>query len=275
MNPGFTLVELMVVVAMIAVLAGLLLPSWSQARQRAEGVVCLNHLRQLQTAWHLYSVDHNGRLCVAFVSRALPQLPMWVEGDMKPLHSTPDVQTNKASLLAAGPGRLGPWVGAADVYHCPSDRSTTNVFGRKGPFRVRSYSMNVLVGPGSSLVSPGDPVVFPPESLTTMDDLNSVMASQLWVFIDEHEVTIDGPGFHLPWRHGPDFQWDGQWPARRHGNKGGLSFADGHVELPKWRNPRTGPRCRSFADMVAAGWDARGNVDYNWLWERTRGGSLP
>ena len=50
---GFTLVELLVVVAIIGVLASLLLPAVQRAREAARKIACLSNLRQLAQAAHL------------------------------------------------------------------------------------------------------------------------------------------------------------------------------------------------------------------------------
>ncbi|MFA7237146.1 MAG: prepilin-type N-terminal cleavage/methylation domain-containing protein [Phycisphaeraceae bacterium] len=59
---GFTLVELLVVVAIIALLIAILLPSLNKARAAARGVVCLANIRQIDTALLSYTIDNNNWL---------------------------------------------------------------------------------------------------------------------------------------------------------------------------------------------------------------------
>jgi prepilin-type N-terminal cleavage/methylation domain-containing protein len=110
---GFTLVELLVVIATIALLMSMLLPALGQAKAVAKRTHCLANLRTLSTGWHLYAADHRGLL-----TYAEPGLFGWVEAG-------PGTEPIKSGLLF-------DYVGSPDAYRCTSRQSTNQ----------RSYSIN-------------------------------------------------------------------------------------------------------------------------------------
>src|SRR5437763_16954258 len=55
---AFTLIEVLVVIAIIAIRAALLLPVLSKAKEKAWTVNCLSNLKQLEVCWHCYAVDN-------------------------------------------------------------------------------------------------------------------------------------------------------------------------------------------------------------------------
>lgn len=61
-SPSFTLVELLIVIALIALLAALIMPSLGRSKRKAQATECINNLRQLGYAAQMYWDDHDGRL---------------------------------------------------------------------------------------------------------------------------------------------------------------------------------------------------------------------
>ena len=73
---GFTLVELLVVIGIIALLLSILLPALNKAREDAKRVRCLSNQRQLVMAWQMYASENKGKL-VGSNTPAYPANPWW------------------------------------------------------------------------------------------------------------------------------------------------------------------------------------------------------
>lgn len=245
---GFSLVELMVVIAIIGILAGLLLPALNAARQRAYSTVCIGNLRQLYTAFHLYSMDNSD--FVPPISGSNPvrgktaDAGSWCQGNMtyEFISSAEDIteSTNTVLMLSNGFGSLGPYTRTPGIYHCPADTSYTVLDGKRHR-RVRSYSQNVRVGASPSMT------LGPLESdgFCAVDKFNRVFGldgSRLIVQVEPHEDFIYGDFFgtrNLQYWAALGYDEWGHVPTSRHGRAGGFSFFDGHVEMHRWVDPRT------------------------------------
>ena len=113
---GFTLVELLVTIAIIALLAGLLLPALASAKQAGHKASCLSNLRQIGMAIHAYAPDFEGRIPYG------PKAPPFTSpADFYPSTGTP---TPILSLRSGTPAALGlllkSYLGAqAKVLFCP------------------------------------------------------------------------------------------------------------------------------------------------------------
>src|SRR5690242_7268710 len=78
---AFTLIELLIVVAIIAILAAMLLPALTKAKMKAYGIMCMNNHRQLAMAWRNYSLDNREVLLFATANPLSKQAAYsWVQG---------------------------------------------------------------------------------------------------------------------------------------------------------------------------------------------------
>lgn len=105
---GFSLIELLVVVAIIAILAGILFPVFLSAREHARQSKCLSNLKQLNTALRQYTDDNNGYLPLMSVYH-FPGMPNWC-GTLQTFGITRVEQ-----------GSLWPYTRSREIYICPSD----------------------------------------------------------------------------------------------------------------------------------------------------------
>ncbi len=155
---AFTLIEILVVVAIIALLVAILLPALARAREQSRATVCKSNMRQLATAHVTYATEYR-RLAATqtvFYLGAVwfGQSSLWPAPQGLKVNSTwegaPHGGLNDVDFAVDVPkkGSLFKYVRDEHVYLCPSDHqgaATDDPLGGGGNGRL-SYSMNAYIG---------------------------------------------------------------------------------------------------------------------------------
>jgi prepilin-type N-terminal cleavage/methylation domain-containing protein len=261
--PAFTLIELLVVIAVITVLMAILFPMLDRAREAGRRAKCMGNLRQLQIAWQTYADEHNGFIVngqpwrPSSPAQDNPGLP-WLTGE-----SYPNAQTAAQAEALMRNGALAKYVGDTRAYSCPAryHRVWSRDDGRD------LFSLYIIVASMN---------VWPPEARA--DEDRRIRAShdigRTVLFVTKTSQLVEpGPSSRMvlvdhgsgSWEdalwsaHCWGWLWDGtyEWPAPiQHSNGTCLSFADGHLEYWKWKDPRTltdAKGCLDYWDQFAAG----------------------
>jgi prepilin-type N-terminal cleavage/methylation domain-containing protein/prepilin-type processing-associated H-X9-DG protein len=255
---AFTLIELLVVIAIIAILAGMLLPALAKAKTKAQGIVCVGNMKQLQLCWYMYALDHSDRLVT---NNDGMNRDSWVGGWLE--IDPPTSPDNTNILLIMSPiGKLWNYNQSLGIYKCPADKSQAIIGGKRYP-RTRSISMNGNMNGSVNWSFDKDYWYY-----RKLPDIVRPPPAQAWVFIDEREQSIDDGYFlvFLSTKFGnAPAQW-GNLPATYHNRAAGLSFADGHAEIRRWLDSDTikpmPPNKRPAGAFIAP-------RDVPWIQERT------
>lgn len=140
---AFTLIETLIVIALITVMLGMLLPAVGSARESARRAVCMSNQRQLVTAWTLYAHDHDGR-AMPHLAPGKSQRTYWYGAE----------DTTQRRVVHQR-GTLAPYLDAAlvggSVFECPAQpEGTYRPQGSFGGF-TSTYGYNAYaLAPSSS-----------------------------------------------------------------------------------------------------------------------------
>ena len=242
---AFTLIELLVVIAIIAILLAILMPAMNRVKEQGRRSTCLNNLRQLTLAWIMYADEHDDTLVNGDTGEYgihQDQTP-WVKADWR------SGMTDRQKINAIREGALWPYVKDLSLYKCPT--VTKIVRGSSHESIMRTYSvsdsMNCKDWPNmkAKMIKKRLDIPNPAYRIVFLDDGGTITSALGgWtVYVTEEK-----------W-------WDP--PPIRHGDGSTFSFADGHSEYHKWKDPRTiefGKQIppRAFSPVQA------GNEDIQW-----------
>ena len=246
---AFTLIELLVVIAIIAILAAMLLPALARAKQKAQGIHCLNNTKQLALANLSYALDNTDRW-VYNKGTTGTDLENWV-GNVMSWGNDP-ANTNVTLITDS---KLGLYTAKSlGIYKCPADVVPAAV----GP-RTRSLSMNAFVG------NKGDGGPINSGYWQYLKTTQVQNPAKIFILLDEHPDSINDGWFVFCTAGDPAVEtaWS-DLPASYHGGAAGFSFADGHSEIKKWlvSTTRRGVLKNSSGFPVNVGTDKR---DIRWV----------
>ena len=259
---AFTLIELLVVIAIIAILAAMLLPALAKAKTKAQGISCMNNLRQMMLGWRLYADDY-GDLLLASRDSIGPPRVLWCSGTLD--YSSSQVNWDPLNDIAKSP--IMPYLGRNNfsIWKCPADPTKVkNAAGLQVP-RVRSNSMSQVFDDGPWL---------PPSRFRTYDKLGSIRTPvKTFVLVDEHPDSINDAAFAVQMAV-PSISATMSdvrivdFPASYHNGACGFSFADGHAEIHKWRGTNIRrPVLNKWIDLNVPAGDSKNDII--WLSDMT------
>lgn len=205
-RPGFSLIELLVVVAIVAVLAALLLPAIGMVRAAAQGTRCASNLRQLHMAEMLYAGDWDGWIMPGY----------WGTGTLP----ATDYRQYFAYHVQPYLGQDDPaWNRYAPVLICPTHRATVTPW-------LSSYRMNYSVSMRACDAATVAPIAgFPKASFAGLP------AAARLLFLYDAGTTASAGGGHGAAKSTVTF---------RHRASANLLHADGHLAssraeaMPEW-----------------------------------------
>ncbi len=267
---GFTLIELRVGIAIIAILAAMLLPALTSAKRRGQAIVCLSNTKQLMLGCIIYAGDNNDQ----FINNGGGGI-QWVDKTYLDW-TTAAINTNTEILMDPNFSLMANYIKSPGVYKCPGDIYS----GPLGP-RTRSVSMNGDLGGGGgpsvqgNFPNPPGPIYFgnggTGSSAKRFAQLVHPGPANTFVYLDEQGDSINDGVFMFNPGCQPAAEVWRDCPASYHNGACCFSFADGHSEIHKWRQiggQTVYPVLRkTYANGTGEPWTAamRSSSDYEWM----------
>ncbi len=215
---GFSLIELLVVTAIITLLASLLLPALGRAKQRGRSVACLSNLRQMDVAAQAYVADNDNTYPPAYFSGVQDGVQVSYAWDFTTFMEQP---------LRIVPGLLWEGLGMKQIQQCPSFAGQANWLA--DPFTGYNYNTS-FIGHGQF------------ESIPEPAKVSAVRVPAATVLFGDGQYAGGANKFmRAPFPNPGDAGFRGRHAGTqgfRHLGRSNTAFCDGHAETMSRRYTR-------------------------------------
>jgi prepilin-type N-terminal cleavage/methylation domain-containing protein/prepilin-type processing-associated H-X9-DG protein len=198
---GFTLIEILVVVAIIALLAAIIFPTFTRTRENARGISCASNLKQIGLALMQYTEDYEGFHPVAGADIAWDAI---------------DPTTHNNSWMQ----QLQAYVKDRQVFRCPSDGASKYSYFLSA--RVAYLEAGEFAATNTKRIQYPTAFVVAGDTFSYDGGFSATDADK----DDYSQNCVGGEAFGTPW-----IEW------QRHNGGQNIAFADGHVKRFKTFDP--------------------------------------